>query len=151
MLGKVPWSGLVRASLRKSPREHPGSFGPRGRRETVPARSIRSVSRATFMVADVAEPSQRSHGVGARRDYALIMTDVSRELAVLLGVVAAALVATVAAIVALIRRGRTVPLFGDPPPEASRPSKQRDGPARPVGRARGALRHAFAVGTGRKS
>ncbi len=79
------------------------------------------------------------------------MTDVSRELAVLLWVVAAGLVATVAAIVALIRRGRTVPLFGDPPPEPSRPSPQRDGPARPAGRARGALRHAFPVGTGRKS
>jgi len=79
------------------------------------------------------------------------MPDVSRELAVLLGIVAAGLVATVAAIVALIRQGRTVPLLGDPERERARPSKQkRDGPARPW-RARGPFRPAFHAGAGRKT
>lgn len=77
------------------------------------------------------------------------MTDVSRELAVLVWVVAAGLVATVVAIVALILRGRTVPLLGDPSPAHSGPSKQkRDGPGR---RARFPFRPAFPAGTGRKA
>lgn len=79
------------------------------------------------------------------------MTDVSRELAVVLVIVAAGLVATVAAIVALIRRGRTVPLLGDPERERSGPSKQKpDGRAR-WWRARGPFRPAFHGGADRKT
>jgi hypothetical protein len=79
------------------------------------------------------------------------MTDVSLELAVLLVIVAAGLVATVAAIVALIRQGRTVPLLGDPERERSGPSKQKpDGQARSW-RARNPFRPAFHGGAGRKT
>jgi hypothetical protein len=80
------------------------------------------------------------------------MTDVSLELAVLLVIVAAGLVATVAAIVALIRQGRTVPLLGDPERERSGPSKQKpDGQVRSWWRARGPFRPAFHAGAGRKT
>jgi hypothetical protein len=58
------------------------------------------------------------------------MMDVTRELAVLFWLVAAGLVATVAAIVVLMRRGRTVPPFAatathDSPPQqrTKRPRK----------------------------
>lgn len=55
------------------------------------------------------------------------MTDVTRELAALFWVVAVGLVATVAAIVVLIRRGRTVPPFAtqDPPPQHHKRRKWR--------------------------
>lgn len=73
----------------------------------------------------------------------------SRELAVLVWIVAAGLVATVVAIVALIRRGRTVPPIGDPWPEPPEPSKQRGGSDRPG--ARVPLHPALSAGTGRKA
>jgi hypothetical protein len=62
------------------------------------------------------------------------MTEMSHEIAVLFWLVAAALVGVVAAIVALIRSGRTVPPFAETTPRAPRPKRaaKRNGPLVPL-------------------
>ncbi len=68
------------------------------------------------------------------------MTEMSREIAVLFWVVAAALVAIVVAIVALVRSGRTVPPFAETATKHTRgPGKK---PAKGAGKRNGPFIHA---------